>query len=97
MAVVAKSAAKEQDQNDKQYQHFRFSFSERPLLLEYLLDLADFILNLAADLFARTFSLKIRVIRYLASLLLDFAFRLVELSLDFIFCAFFHGVLLLWS
>jgi len=93
MAVVAEAASKEQYQNDKQYQHFRFSFSELLLLLEYLFDLADLVLNLAGDLFAGTFSLEIRVIRHLAGFLLDIAFGLVELPLDFIFCAYFHGVL----
>src|ERR1700688_4184003 len=54
----------------------RFSFSRLPwqLLLEYLLNLADFILNLAANFFGRSFSLKIRIVGHLAGFLLDLAF-----------------------
>src|SRR5664279_1624439 len=96
MAVVAKATAKQQDQNDQQYQHFRFSsFSAaaRRLLLEYLLDLANFILNLAANLFCGSFSFEVRVLRDLADFFLDLAFGLVQLSFEFIFCTWFHGFL----
>jgi hypothetical protein len=93
MAVIPEATAKEQYQNDKQYQHFGFSFSEPPLLLEHLLDLTDLILNLARDFFVRTFGFQVRVVRHLAGLLLDLAFGFVEFSLDLILCAFFHGVL----
>src|ERR1017187_8151488 len=54
------------------------------LLLEHLLDLTDFFLDLAGLVLGLAFSLQVRVVRDLADLFFDFAFHFMKGALDLI-------------
>jgi hypothetical protein len=60
------------------------------LFLKDLLDIADLLLDLAADLLILAFSFEVRVIGGMADLFLDRTLRVVNGASNFIFCAVFH-------
>jgi hypothetical protein len=66
------------------------SFHRPQLLLEHLLQVADFTLHLPACFFCRPAIAQVRVPCCLARLFFHFAFRFPEAALDFILCARFH-------
>jgi hypothetical protein len=66
------------------------SFLRPQLLLEHLLQVADFTLPLPACFFCRPAIAQVCVPCCLARLFFHFAFRFPEAALDFILCARFH-------
>src|ERR1017187_26794 len=60
------------------------------LLLEHLFNLADFLLDLAGELFVLAFGLQLGVVRDLSRFLFGFAFHFMDVSFDLILCARFH-------
>jgi hypothetical protein len=64
------------------------------LLLEYLFNLADFLLDFAGDFFVLAFGFQVGVVRDLSGCLFDVAFQFMKLALDLIFLAQFHRVFL---
>ncbi len=61
-----------------------------PLLLEHLLQVADFTLHLPASFFCRPVIAQVWVPCCVARLFFHFAFRFPKSTLDFILCARFH-------
>jgi hypothetical protein len=66
-------------------------FTGATLLLEYLFDLAYFLLDLAAQFFVLSFGRQARVVCHLSRFFFDVAFDFVKLACDLIFCAGFHA------
>jgi hypothetical protein len=62
------------------------------LLLEYLFNLADFLLDFAAEFFVLAFGFQVGVVRDLSGFLFDVAFQFMKLAFDLIFRARFHLV-----
>ncbi|SPF35860.1 hypothetical protein SBA4_1770020 [Candidatus Sulfopaludibacter sp. SbA4] len=60
------------------------------LLLEYLFDLAHFLLELAGQFLRLAFGLQVWIAGGDANRLLDFALNFVKLAFDLIFCARVH-------
>jgi hypothetical protein len=87
MAVVPPTATQNQQQDDDQYQH-----ADSPLLVEQLFNLADFLLDLACELFDLAFGLQVGIVRYLACFLFDCAFHFMKLASNLILRARFHPV-----
>ena len=54
------------------------------LLFEHLFNLADFLLDLAAELFGLAFGRQVGVVRDLSHLLSDFTFHFMKLAFDLI-------------
>jgi hypothetical protein len=67
-----------------------FATYRRVLLFEDSFHLADFLLNLARDLFVLTVRFFSRIICRAANLLFDFTFHFMELSLRFVLRALCH-------
>src|SRR5258708_28569681 len=61
------------------------------LLLKHLFDLADFLLDLAGEVFVLAFGRQVGVARQLSRFLFDFAFHLMKLASNLILCARFHA------
>jgi hypothetical protein len=64
------------------------------LLLEYLFNLADFLLDFAGEFFVLAFGFQVGVVRDLSGGLFDAAFQFMKLALDLIFLTRFHLVFL---
>jgi hypothetical protein len=60
------------------------------LLLEYLFNLADLLLDFAGEFFVLAFGFQVGVVRDLSGGLFDAAFQFMKLALDLIFVARFH-------
>src|ERR1035438_7398012 len=65
-------------------------FMSNALLLQYLFDLSDFLLDLAGDLFGLAFGFQVGIVRHLSRGLLYFAFQLMKFALDLILRTRFH-------
>jgi hypothetical protein len=96
MAIVSATAAQDQQQYYKQYQHRRSTFLvitepfRASLLLEDLFNLAHFLLDLAAEILGLAFGLQVRAVRGLADCLLDLALYFMKLAFDLIVRALAH-------
>src|SRR5450432_4670219 len=60
------------------------------LFFQDLFNLADFLLELACELFTLTFRLQARIVGDLADLLFHFSFSLVKLAFQFVLRTWFH-------
>jgi hypothetical protein len=60
------------------------------LLLKHLFDLADFLLDLAGEVFVLAFGRQVGIVRELPSFLLDFTLQLMKVAFDLVVRARFH-------
>jgi hypothetical protein len=62
------------------------------LLLEYLFNLADYLLDFASEFFGLAFGFQVGVVRDLSGFLFNVAFQFMTLAFDLILSAWFHLV-----
>jgi hypothetical protein len=96
VTVIAPASAKNQQQDDDEYDHCVSTFLLgfllfRALLLKYLFNLTDLLPDSPADFLSLTFGRQIGVVRDLARFLFHCAFHFVKRARRLVRCALFHG------